>query len=159
MTKFKSFLGYSVAVLCIPIMIAAVLGPRIPVVGPSVILGFLSATGLKHSANWTGGEVVRTIEHGAYQTDVHRAVFDALIREHREGFIQVAWRPVVALPAHIEEEIDVDGDGQADFQVALEKETKQATLTPYAPNVLELEGIYDLNGKLAVRVRLGNPAR
>ncbi len=156
MTRLKTILGYIVAGLGIPIMIAALL--------PWTVLNeagsqFVSATGLKTSANWTGGEVAQTIDHGVYQTDVHRPVFDALIGERQEGFVQVAWRPPEALPTHIDEAIDFDADGQADFRIELEPATRQATLTPYSPDVVKLEGVYDLGERLAIRVTLKNPAR
>jgi hypothetical protein len=153
MSKLKSVLGYTVAALSILIMMAGV--------GAWRYMGepFISATGLKHSANWSGGEVVQTIDHGTYQTEVHRPVFDALIGERKAGFVQVAWRPADGLPAHIDEEIDADADGQADFRIELETATEQASLTPYSPKVLELEGVYDLGETLAVRVRLENPRR
>jgi len=159
MAKLKSFLGYSVAVLSISIMIAAVLGPRVPVVGPAIIFGFMSATGLKHSANWTGGEVVQTLEHGTYRTEVHRPVFDALIGERKEGFVQVAWAPPDALPARIDEEIDADADGRAVFRIELVTATRQATLTPYTSQVIGLQGVYHLGESLAIRVALKNPRR
>ncbi len=156
MATLKSILGFTVAALSIPIMIAAVL---VFTVFSSLGGQLISATGLTTSANWTGGEVTQTIEHGAYRTEIHRPVFDALIGEHKEGFIQVAWRPPEDLPARIDEEIDFDADGQADFRIELEPTSKQATLTPYSPNVLELEGVYDLGDKLAIRVKLRNPSR
>jgi hypothetical protein len=116
-----------VAALSIPIMITTVW----------VVRGmgdeFVSATGLKTSANWTGGEVVQTIKHGAYQTEIHRPVFDALIGERKEGFIQIDWRPPENLPARIDEQIDFDADGQADFRIELEPATRQATITSYSP--------------------------
>jgi len=152
MAKLRSVLGYIVAALSIPIMLAGVAGFGLP-------LGeiFVSATGIEHSANWSGGEVVQTFEHGTYQTEVHRPVFDALIGERKEGFVQVAWRPADALPARIDEEIDADADGQADFRVELETATQQAALTPYSPNVMELEGVYDIGETMAIRVALKNP--
>jgi len=102
---------------------------------------------------------VQTIDHGTYQTQVHRMVFDALIGERKEGFIQVGWTPPDSLPAHIDEEIDADGDGQADFRVEVDTANKESTLTPYASWVLELEGTYRLEDSLAVRVYLRNPSR
>jgi hypothetical protein len=156
MAKLKSVLGYSVAALGIPIMIAAVL---IWTVLPQVGIQFVSATGLKHSANWSGGEVVQTIEHGTYQTEVHRPVFDALFGEHKKGFVQVAWRPPEALPARIDEEIDADADGRADFRIELDTATRQATMTPYTPQVIDLQGVYHLGKSLAIRVALKNPRR
>jgi hypothetical protein len=158
MAKWRSFLGYTVAALSIPIMIVAALGTHFPG-GPEFVYGFVSATGLKHSANWTGGEVVQTLEHGAYRTEVHRPVFDALIGERKKGFIQVGWAPPDALPARIDEEIDADADGHADFRIELDTATQQASLTPYSPNVIELSGVYNLGDRLTIRVGLKNPRR
>ncbi|MBN1661402.1 MAG: hypothetical protein JXA93_23625 [Anaerolineae bacterium] len=155
MAKLRSVLGYLMAVLTIPIMFAGLIGFAFPAVNDT----FVAAIGLEHSPNWSGGAVVQTIDHGAYQTDVHRQVFDALIGEHKEGFIQVDWQPEDALPARIDEEIDIDADGQADFRVDLDTATRQASLTPYAPNVLDVEWVYDLGERLALRVRIENPRR
>jgi hypothetical protein len=154
MSTLKSVLGYTVAALSIPIMLAGLAS-----FGAPLSLGelFVETTGLQRSANWSGGEVAQILEHGSYQTEVHRPVFDALIGEHKEGFVQVAWRPDDALPARIDEEIDADADGQADFRIELDTATQQASLTPYSPNVIELEGVYDLGETLAIRVALKNP--
>ncbi len=86
-------------------------------------------------------------------------VFDALLWERSEGFIQVGWAPSNALPARIDEEIDVDGEGRADLRVEVDTANKASTLTPYASWVLDLEGTYRLNDTLAVRVRLRSPSR
>jgi hypothetical protein len=153
MAKLKSILGYTMAALSIPVMMAAVLSFAILGLGGP----FVEATGLQTSANWTGGEVVQMLEHGTYRTEVHRPVFDALIGERREGFVQVAWRPADALPARIDEEIDADADGRADFRVELETATRQAALTPHSANVVGLEGVYRLGETLAIRVTLKNP--
>ena len=154
MAKLKSVLGYTVAALSIVVMIGGSLAHSPLPLGEWLI----SATGLKTSANWSGGEVVQTIEHGAYQTAIHRLVFDALIGERKEGFVQVAWRPLAALPGRIDEEIDADRDGHLDFRIELETATRQATLTPYSANVMELKGVYHLGETLAIRVTLKNPS-
>jgi hypothetical protein len=155
MATVKSVLGYAAAALGIPIMVVGLLSfAGFNLGGP-----FLKATGLKTSANWTGGEVAQTIDHGSFRTEVHRPVFDALIGERREGFIQVAWRPPDSLPARIDEQIDTNADGQADFRVVLETATREAIVTPSSPNVMELEGVYDLGETLAIRVKLKNPRR
>jgi len=119
----------------------------------------IKVTGLTISPNYTGGEVVQTIGHGAYETQIHRMVFDdLLIGERKEGFIQVDWTPLSALPARIDEEIDADGDGQADFRVEADTANKETTLTPYASWVLGLEGTYKPKDLLIIRVRLRNPS-
>jgi hypothetical protein len=154
MQKLKVFFGYTTAVLTFPFIVVMILGA----VGGLGEL-FVEVTGLKTSANYTGGEVVRTIDHGTYQTQIHRMVFDALLWERSEGFIQVGWAPLDALPVRIDEEIDANGDGQADLRVQVDTANKESTLTPYASWVLDLEGTYRLNDTLAVRVRLRNPSR
>jgi hypothetical protein len=152
MAKLKSVLGYIVAALSIPIMTFGVLSFTVLGLGEP----FIEATGLKTSANWTGGEVAQTLDHGTYRTEVHRPVFDALFGERKEGFVQVAWQPADGLPARIDEEIDTDADGRADFRIELETATKQASLTPYSANVIELEGVYQFDERLAIRVSLEN---
>jgi hypothetical protein len=154
MKKLKAFFGYTAAVLAFPFIVVMILGA----VGGLGEL-FVEVTGLKTAANYTGGEVARTTDHGTYQTQVHRMVFDALIGERKEGFVQVGWAPLDALPAHIDEEIDANGDGQADLRIKVDTANKSSTLTPYAAWVLDLEGTYRLKDTLAVRVRLRNPSR
>lgn len=150
----KAICGYILAALGVPLVLFGFMAPDM---GLDEL--FVSATGLTLSPWIDGGEVVQTIRHGRYQTHVHRLVFDALIGERKEGFVQVDWLPPYALPARIDEEIDADGDGQADFRVEVVTATKEVTLTPYAPWVLELERIYGLEDSLAVRVTLRNPSR
>ena len=76
-----------------------------------------------------------------------------------EGFVQVDWAPAEAVPARVEEEIDVDGDGQSDFALALDTQTSAASLTPRSPRVLGLQGCYRLQEAWAVRVNLRNSQR
>ena len=154
MKIMKAIYGYILAMLGVPLVLFGLMAPR----GGLGEL-FISATGLTLSPWIDGGKVVQTIDHGTYQTHVHRMVFDALIGERKEGFVQVDWLPPDALPARLDEEIDADGDGQADFRIEVGTAAKEVTLTPYAPWVLELEGIYKLEDFLAVRVTLKNPSR
>jgi hypothetical protein len=154
MAKLKSILGYSAAALSLLIALVTMYA-YVSDWGST----FADLTGLVFAPTYSGGEVARTVNHGAYQTEIHRPVFDALIGETKEGFIQVAWRHADALPARIEEEIDTGGDGQADFRIALDTATRQAVLTPYSPKVIELKGVYRLGETLAIRVRLKNPRK
>lgn len=155
MEKLRAISGYTLAVLTFPIVVVMIMGAF----GGPLGEAFIEVTGLETSANWTGGEVVRTIDHGTHQTQVHRMVFDALIGERKDGFIQVGWAPPDDLPAHIDEEIDADGDGKADFRIQVDTAKKESTLTPYAPWVLELEGTFLIEDELMVRVLLENPSR
>jgi hypothetical protein len=153
MSKLKAFLGYTFAALSPLIVLASFIGLDF------LAEPFIAATGLTVSANFTGGEVVQAVDHGAYRAAIHRPVFDALIGERKEGFVQIDWTPVEALPALVEDEIDVDGDGQADMRLQVDAANEETTLTAYAPWVLEVEGTYRLPEMLAVRVKLHNPNR
>ncbi|MDY6877388.1 MAG: hypothetical protein SWK90_14450 [Chloroflexota bacterium] len=150
MSKVKTVLGYIVASLSIPIILATFMGM------PFWSKLLVSTTGVTISPWFTGGEVARTVDHDTYRTDIHRPVFDALIGERKQGFVQVDWAPLESLPARIDEEVDVDGDGQADFRVEWDTASDQATLRPYASWVLGLERTYRLEDSLAVRVNLRN---
>jgi hypothetical protein len=155
MKTVKMILAYIAAVLCTVVLVVVLMGSF----GGGLDVWFASATGLTVTPWYSGGEVAQRIDHPGYQTQVHRPVFDALIGERRKGFVQVAWSPPEALPQHIDEEIDVDADGQVDFRIQLDTRTHQAVLTPYAVEVIELKDVYPLTESLAIRVLLSNPTR
>jgi hypothetical protein len=150
MRKAKKIIGYTVAWLSVPIVLATFIGMNF------WAQQLASSTGVKVSPWFTGGEEQRIIAHNDYQTVIHRPVFDGLLWEKKEGFIQINWRPISALPPKIVEEIDSSGDGRPDFKIELEPARLQATLTPYNSSVLKLAGIYRLKDSTAVRVALHN---
>jgi hypothetical protein len=71
-----------------------------------------AASGFKISPRFSGGEIVRTTDHGGYRTSVHRPVFDGLTGDREKGFIQVDWEPVAPLPETLREELDVYGNAE-----------------------------------------------
>lgn len=87
MDRLKAILGYSCAVCALIAALATFLG------NDALSRALASATGVTVSPWYSGGEVVRTINHGPYRTDIHRPVFDALIGERETGFVQVKWVP------------------------------------------------------------------
>ena len=151
MARLKSVLGYFAAVLSGLVMLATL---------PAIIFlaePFITASGLTVAAKYTGGKVAQTIDHGAYQTRVHKPAFEALIGQSKRGFVQVDWAPLDKLPPRIDEQIDADGDGRADLRLEVDTVNKRSTLTPNASWVLDLEGTYRLKEAMMVRVRLKNP--
>lgn len=69
-------------------------------------------SGLKISARFSGGEVVSSVRRGAYTTFIHRPVFDGAVGERRQdGFIQVDWAPLSALPPVLKEELSLPWGG------------------------------------------------
>jgi hypothetical protein len=155
MRKLQAVLGYAAAYLA-PVLVLAVI---FLLIGGGLDRMVAAATGLTLAPSIGGGELIRTIPHGAYEAQVHRMVFDGLLGQRREGFIQVDWAPLAGLPGSIDEEIDADADGKPDFRVTVDTAGRESRLTAYAPWVLGVEGAYRRRESLAVRVRLSNPAR
>jgi hypothetical protein len=148
MKTLKGILGYSWAFLAIFIVLATFMG------NDYFSEQLASVTGITVSPWFSGGEVVRTVDHGTYKTYLHRPVFDALIGEKREGFMQLNWEPYEGLPPVIQEQIDYNGDNRADFRITLNTHTGNATLTAQSPTVLSVERSYRLKKGWAVRVML-----
>jgi hypothetical protein len=152
MRKMKIFFGYFLACLSILVALATFFG--LPFFSRALAVG----TGITVSPWFTGGEVVRTVDHATYRTRIHRPVFDALIGEKRRGFVQVDWirGPQGNLPTAIAEEIDFDGDSRADFSIDLQTDSLRAVLTPLQSRVQGLDGVCRLDNGIAVRVSLLN---
>jgi len=148
MQKFKSFLGYTWAILAFIIALATFLGRN------SLSRGLASATGIMVSPLYSGGEIVKTTDHGAYKTSLHRPVFDTLIGQTKEGFVQINWDPTAGLPPEIRESVDYNGDGKEDFIIALNSATGEAKLMAANPAVLSIDKAYRLRNGWAARVRL-----
>lgn len=72
--------------------------------------------GLRVDENYTGGVVVRTIAHGNYKTLVYQPVHPHFFQRN-QPFVQIAFEPISALPAEVQEKVDLDGDGQPDVLV------------------------------------------
>jgi hypothetical protein len=111
---------------------------------PFLLIGFFTngfaALGLRVDEMYSGGPKVRTVQTGAYAIDIHRPVFPHMLQS--EGpFVQLDWRPVTALPSHVSDMVDVDGDGQPDVRVSFDvpKDVK----TPLRVNVEPLNPRYE----------------
>jgi len=148
MGRIKSILGYTAAVLASFVVLATFLGNNY------LSEKFASATGIKVSPRYTGGEIVKVVDHGTYRTIIHRPVYDGLLGEREEGFIQIKWESIAGLPPMIHETIDYDGDNRADFLVTLNTATGETTVLGYNPNVVSVKKTYKLDTGWAVRILL-----
>jgi hypothetical protein len=148
MSKLKAFLGYAAAVLAIPVVLATFIGMN------TFAELLVNGSGITISPWITGGEVVRSVEHGAYQTRIYRAIFDGLFWQNSTGFVQIVWTPSASLPAVIQEKIDYDNDGAADFEITLHPAEKSATYTPLSANVTGLEPPFRLGDGVGIRINL-----
>jgi hypothetical protein len=111
--RLSSALGYTAAGTT---MLTALLTPFL-------LYGFFSdgfvSLGLHVDEMYSGGAKVRTIQRGAYSIDVHRPVYPHLLQREK-AFIQLDWNPASALPAHVSDAVDMDGDGQPDIRVSFD---------------------------------------
>lgn len=153
--RLKAVLGYAWAALCPVIVLATFIG-----------LNFWSrtladGTGIQVSPRYTGGEVLQSIDHGQYKTRLHRPVFDGLFGERSQGFVQIDWVPEEkeTLPALIEEEFDLDGDGTGEFRIRLDTLAARAELLKNEPWVLRADNVIMADAEQILRVRLRNPNR
>ena len=150
MKKLKSFLGYTWAVAAIVIALATFFGYSY------FSRALAVATGVTVNPRFSGGEIVKTVDHENYKTDIHRPVFDALIGQTRDGFIQINWGPAVGLPKVVSESFDYNNDDKEDFIVTLNTATGETTLVKSNPAVIGINKSYHLKNGWAVRVLLKN---
>lgn len=149
MTRLKTVLCYGWALMAAPLVLATFMGMNF------WAEKLVAVTGLKVSPWCTGGEVMQTVEHDLYKTLIHRPVFDGLIGERRNGFVQITWEPNEApLPTQIDEEIDFDVDGRNDFRIKLDTKTNEAELQAFNNEVVSLGEVLVLERERIVRVTL-----
>ena len=72
--------------------------------------------GLHVDEMYSGGPKVRTIQGTGYTIDIHQVVSPHMLQREK-SFVQLDWKPASALPAHVSEIVDIDGDGQPDVHV------------------------------------------
>ncbi|MBP2649264.1 MAG: hypothetical protein H6Q74_89 [Firmicutes bacterium] len=148
MRRLRVVLSYIVAVLMIVVAVAALAGSNF------LAAKLVAVTGIRVSPWYTGGEVANIIEHGSYQTLIHRPVFDALIDQATEGFVQLDWQPLAALPEYIDEDIDCFGNGNIDGHIKLDTRNNIAQFTSYSSQAVSLAGSYKLKDRVTIRVVL-----
>jgi hypothetical protein len=149
----KSGLGYTWAALCIVIVLATFIGMNF------WQQSLAEGAGIHVSARFSGGEVRQVIDHGAYETKLHRLVFDGLITDRAEGFVQIDWVPREhqSLPSMIEEDFDIDGDGSNEIGVRVDMIGGKAELLRQASWVIGVDPMIAVDSERILRVRLRNP--
>jgi len=79
----------------------------------------IGKSGLHIEDTYTGGAVERTIARDGFEIEVHQAVRPRAL-ERIEPFVEIVFKPLKALPGHVDEAIDLDGDGQPDVRVSFD---------------------------------------
>ncbi len=127
MRKLRSALGNTGATLALA---AAILTPFL-------LLGWfqraIGSSGLRIHPAYSGGEVARVIERSGYRIEVGRPVRRSSPLQRIGPFVQLAWRPAARLPAHVSDEVDVDGDGAPDVLVSFDPAKLEVEVAPRNP--------------------------
>ncbi|MGB2679006.1 MAG: hypothetical protein WAN12_18135 [Candidatus Acidiferrum sp.] len=110
MKWLTSKLGYTAAGMTV---LAAVL---VPFLFMGLFTKGFTKLGLHVDEMYSGGPAVRTIPEDGYTVTIHKAVYPHLLQTEKP-FVQLDWKPVNALPQHISDAVDVDGDGRTDVRV------------------------------------------
>jgi hypothetical protein len=131
--SLRAKLGYTAAGLTV---IGAVL---VPFLLMGLFTKGIVALGLHVDEMYSGGPKVRTVQNGAYSIDIHRPVYPHMLQTETP-FVQLDWKPAAALPEHVSDLVDVDGDGQPDIRVSFDapKDPK----TPLRVNVESFDRRY-----------------
>ena len=127
--KVRAILGYTAAGLT---LIAAVL---VPFVLMGLFTKGFASLGLHVDEVYSGGPKVRTIKTATYNIDIHRPVYPHMFQSEKP-FVQLDWKPVRALPAHVSDLVDIDGDGQPDVRVSFD-----VPKDPKAPLRVNVDGL------------------
>jgi hypothetical protein len=95
----------------------------VAVLVPFLLMGMFAKgfakLGLHVDEMYSGGPVLRTIQTLGYTIDIHRAVSPHMLQTEKP-FVELEWKPVAALPDHVNDTVDIDGDGQPDVRVSFE---------------------------------------
>ena len=99
-----------------------------------------SSLGLHVDEMYSGGPKVRTVQAAGYTIDIHRQVTPHLLQREKP-FVQLDWKPASALPPHVSDLVDIDGDGKPDIRADFDvpKDPK----TPLHANVQALNPRYE----------------
>lgn len=149
--KLRPILGYTAASATV---LAALLTPF--VLFPRFASGF-AALPLHVDEVYSGGPKARTVEMGAYSIEIHRPVRPHFLQSEKP-FVQLDWTPVSALPAHVSDMVDIDGNGQPDISVSFDvpkdpKAPLRVNVEPLTPRYQAMHGVgKERFSRLIVRV-------
>ncbi len=149
--KLNSRLGYTAAVFTL--VIAAMT--------PFFLFGLFakgfSSMGLHVDEMYSGGPRVRTLDRAGYSIGIHRQVSPHMLQREKP-FVQLDWKPVAALPSHVSDRVDIDGDGTPDVAVDFDvprdsKATLRVNVQPLNPRFESMTNVGKTNfSALIVRV-------
>lgn len=107
---------------------------------------------MKINPNFSGGAIEIQIVSEGCTLSIHKPVFDGLLGERKNGFVQIDWCGNV--PEVINDTIDFDSDHIADFSVSVNRSLNQTTLSKTNLNVKDINLSTSTSYGWAVRIGL-----
>lgn len=85
---------------------------------------FEEILGWQANSFYNGGPEVHRIERESYSLTIHEAQFQEYLFKRNRGYIQVQWHWRGEVPNQIDEDLDLNQDGQVDIQISFSTENK-----------------------------------
>ncbi len=117
MKTLRTIPAYLWAVICVLLIPAAFIG------NDSFAKQLAKLPFMKINPIYTGGEVARITSDSTLKITINKPVFEALIGESSEGFVQIKFECDSLLPEIIRQNIDFNNDGVQDFKLAVNTKT------------------------------------
>lgn len=102
--------------------------------------GAVAHAGLHIDAAYSGGPIARSYQRDGYQIVVHQPVLTHALQQ-ASPFVQFEFKPASTLPAMVDEEIDLDGDGRNDVHVTFAMDRRAGA--KLSGNVVALNDNYE----------------
>ena len=153
MKTLRTIPAYIWAVICVFLIPAAFIGNE----------GFAKQMAklpfMKINPIYAGGEVARIIHDSTLIISINKPVFEALIGESSEGFVQIKFEGDSLLPEMISQKIDFDNDGVQDFKLVINTKTNDTQFEAFNKDVIDLGISSKVKDFWIVRVEVRNPGK
>ena len=113
MKKIRHILAIKWAFACIFLILAVFMG------APKIFETMRKLSFMKISPLFTGGDSNYVVEKDSLTIKINKPVFEALIGEANEGFVQLTFSGKTELPKLIDQEIDYNNDKIADLKLKI----------------------------------------
>ncbi len=154
MKNIRTIVAYGWAVLGVPLILATFMGMD------TWARLLVNSTGLKVAPKFSGGEVVKAIDHDGYVTFLHEPSFDGLFGPCKRGFVQIDWKSAdKPLPEILCESIDYDRNGSVDFTVEIQTQSSQLIFKAIDPSITSPDPLISIPHGMVLRVGLKNRNR
>ena len=107
---------------------------------------------MKINPNYSGGEVAKQLISDGCTLSIRKPVFDGLLRERKNGFVQLDWTG--NLPDKISDTIDYDFDNKPDFSIEVDRLNTLTSIDAFSLKVKDVEMSTQTSYGWAVRIGL-----